>query len=121
MIDTRRFFLKSLAGTSGSFLLFQSCPPIPTPRVRTPITPPPPAEKQDDGGPSGGPTINQHARLRAQEKQFRETIDKLFTDVSGLKNEIDAIHTSDIFSVDIFRQTKEIEKLAKELKNYAKS
>lgn len=120
MLDTRRFFLKGLAGTSGSLLLFQSCPPVPTPRVRTPITPPPPAEGQNEGGLADDPRINQRARLRVQEKQFRATIDKLFTDVSGLKSEVDAIHTSEIFSVDIYRQTKEIEKLAKELKNYAK-
>lgn len=119
MLDTRRFFLKGLAGISGFLFVIQSPPPIPVPRTSMPV-PPAPSDPADES-PADGPRINQRARLRTQEKQFRETIDKLFTDVSGLKNEVDAIHTSDIFSVDIYRQTKEIEKLAKDLKNYAKS
>jgi hypothetical protein len=76
MLDTRRCFLKNLAGVSSSFLIFQSSPPIPAPRRRK---------------------------------------------VRDLKTQVDASHPSEIFSVVIFKQTQEIEKLAKQLKNYAKS
>jgi hypothetical protein len=41
--------------------------------------------------------------------------------VRELKLQVDAIHTSDVFSIAIFKQTQEIEKLAKQLKNYART
>jgi hypothetical protein len=122
MFDTRRWFLKNLAGASGSFLLLQSSPPIPTPRRRTPVDPPEPAEKQDadnEQDPSASRGA-QRARLLAQEKEFRETMKLLFSRVRDLQARVDALHTSDVFSVAIFKQTQEIEKLAKQLKNYAK-
>lgn len=121
MLEPRRYFLKELAGLSGSVLLFQSCPPIPTPRVRIPVNPPPPADPSQGDTPAKDHKMEQHAQLQAQEKQFRETMNRLCFEVNDLKRQVDAIHTSEIFSVDIYKQTKEIEKLAKELKNYAKS
>ena len=121
MIDTRRCFLKNLAGVSSSFLIFQSSPPIPTPRRRTPVDPPAPAEKQDTENPVDTSRITQRARLQAQEKEFRETMARLFAKVQDLKAQVDALHSSDIFSIAIFKQTQEIEKLAKQLKNYARA
>ena len=121
MLDTRRCFLKNLAGVSSSFLIFQSSPPIPTPRRRTPVDPPAPAEKQDTENPVDTSRITQRARLQAQEKEFRETMARLFAKVQDLKVQVDALHSSDIFSVAVFKQTQEIEKLAKQLKNYARA
>ena len=121
MLDTRRCFLKNLAGVSGSLLLFQSSPPIPAPRRRFPVDPPPPAEKQDSENPVDTSGNLKRAQLQAQEKQFRETMAHLYTKVSGLKAQVDALHPSQVFSVAIFKQTQEIEKLAKQLKNYAKA
>ena len=46
---------------------------------------------------------------------------RLYTKISGLKLQVDALHPSQVFSVAVFKQTQEIEKLAKQLKNYAKS
>jgi|SRR6267154_1096912 len=120
MLDTRRGFLKSLAGVSGSFLLLQSCPPIPKPRRRTPVDPPTPAEKQDQDTPVDTSRNAKRARLQTQEKQFREAMAELFVKVRDLKLQVDALHPSDVFSVAIFKQTQEIEKLAKRLRNYAK-
>ena len=45
---------------------------------------------------------------------------QLFAKVRDLKLQVDALYPSDVFSVAIFRQTQEIKKLAKQLKNYAK-
>ncbi len=120
MLDTRRCFLKSLAGASSSFLILQSSPPMPTRRYRTPVDPPAPAEKEDPENPVDTSRSTQRARLQAQEKEFRETMAQLFAKVSDLKLQIDALHTSDVFSIAVFKQTQEIEKLAKQLKNYAK-
>ena len=120
MLDTRRCFLKNLAGVSSSFLLFQSSPPIPRPRVRTPVEPPTPSEREDTENPAETSRGSRRAQLQAQEKQFRETMAQLFVKVRDLKLQVDALHPSDVFSVAVFKQTQEIEKLAKQLKNYAK-
>jgi hypothetical protein len=121
MLDTRRYFLRNLAGVSCSFLLLQTQPPIPTPRRRTPVDPPEPAEKQDPEKLADNTKSAQRAQLQAQEKEFRETMDLLFTKVRDLKLQLDRIHTSEIFSLAVFKQTQEIEKLAKQLKNHAKA
>ena len=117
MLDARRTFLKNLAEVSGAFLLFQTQPPIPTPRRRTPVNPPEPAEKQDAEQPGSAP---RSAQLHAQEKEFRSTMDQLFVRVRDLKLQLDRIPTAEIFSVADFKQTQEIEKLAKRLKNFAR-
>jgi hypothetical protein len=121
MPGNRRCFLRNLAGASGSLLLFQAAPPIPTPRRRTPVDPPEPAEKQDAENSADNSKNTQRAQLRAQEKEFRETMDRLFAKVRDLKLQLDQIHTSEIFSLAVFKQTQEIEKLAKQLKNHAKA
>lgn len=120
MLDSRRCFLKNLAGLSTAFAVFQSDPPIPTPRRRTPVDPPTPAEKQDTEPVPAGPNLRR-AQLQAQEKEFRETMTQLFDKVRDLKLRLDALHTSEVFSIAVFKQTQEIEKLAKRLKNYAKA
>ena len=121
MLDDRRFFLKSLAGISSSFLLLQSSPPMPRPRRPIDIDPPAPAEPQDKDNPPDTSRIAQRAQLQAQEKQFRETMTRLYAKVGDLKQQVDVLHPSQVFSVAIFKQTQEIEKLAKQLKNYAKA
>ena|SRR5256885_15743423 len=121
MLDSRRCFLKSLAGASGSLLIFQSSPPIPAPRRRVPVDPPTPAEKQDSDAPEDNSRNIKRAQLQAQERQFRETLAHLDAKVTDLKTQVDALHPAEVFSVAIFKQTQEIEKLAKQLKNYAKS
>jgi len=121
VLDTRRCFLKNLAGISSSFLLFQSPAPIPEPRRRLPVDPPEPAEKQDTDNPDPGRSrTTRRAQLQAQEKQFRETMSRLYTKVSDLKVQVDALRPADVFSLTVFKQTQEIEKLAKQLKNCAK-
>jgi len=121
MLDTRRCFLKNLAGVSSSFLLFQSSPPMPRPRRQTPVDPPAPAEPRDADNPADTSRNAKRAQLQVQEKEFRETMAQLFTKVRDLKLQVDALHPSDVFSIAIFKQTQEIEKLAKQLKNYAKA
>jgi hypothetical protein len=121
MLDTRRCFLKNLAAVSSSLLIFQSSPPIPAPRRRIPVDPPAPAEKQDEENPVKNSRDVKRAQLQAQEKQFRETMLQLFAKVRDLKLQVDALRTSDIFSMAIFKETQEIEKLAKQLKSYARA
>jgi hypothetical protein len=121
MLDTRRCFLKNLAGISGSFLLLQSSPPIPRPRRPIDIDPPAPAEPPEKDDPLDPSRSMQRARLQAQEKQFRETMSRLYAKVNDLKLQVDTLRPTEVFSVAIFKQTQEIEKLAKQLKSYAKA
>lgn len=117
-MDTRRSFLKDFGGGSCAFLFFQGCPPIPRPRRRTPVDPPEPSEKQDaDKSEPPSPGV----RLRAHEKEFRETMEQLFVCVRDLRAELEHVPAAQVFSVSVFKQTQEIEKLAKRLKNYARA
>jgi hypothetical protein len=117
MLDRRRSFVKNLAGATWAFLFFQDQPPMPTRRVRIPPNPPEPAEKPDSAKPD---STTVRVDLRAQEKELRETLDQLFAKVSDLKMQLDQLQTASVFSVPVFKQTQEIEKLAKRLKGYAK-
>lgn len=117
MPDTRRFFLRDVAALSGGLFFFQGCPPIPEPRRRTPVDPPEPAEKQAPAPAASNAVIVQR---HTQEKELRQTLDELFVRVRDLKAELDRTPTTNVFSVDIFRRTQEIEKLAKHLRTYAK-
>lgn len=118
MLDMRRSFLKDFVRVSGGLLLFQGCPPIPEPRRKIPVDPPQPLEKQTPQ-PTDPNTIT--IQRHTQEKEFRQTMDELFLRVRDLKTELDRTPTSNVFSVDIFKRTQEIEKLAKRLKTYAKA
>jgi hypothetical protein len=118
MRGSRRSFLKDFAGVSGTFVLLQTSPPIPAPRRRIPVDPPEPAEKQDA---EKSETSSLSVKRHAQEKEFRETMEQLFVRVRDLRMELEHTSTAQIFSLTIFKQTQEIEKLAKRLKNYAKA
>jgi hypothetical protein len=116
MVDRRRSFMKNLAGAAWAFLVLQDQPPMPTPRVRTPVNPPEAAEKQDSGKPDN---LTVKVDLRTREKELRETLNQLFSKVRDLKLQLDQLETAAVFSVPVFKQTQEIEKLAKRLKGYA--
>ena len=117
MLDTRRSFLERFAGIPVTLLLPQSCPPVPVPRRRTPVHPPEPAEKQDTDKPD---TSSLTLRRRAQEKELRETTELLFARVRDLRSELEHTPTANVFSVSIFKQAGEIEKLAKSVKDKMK-
>ena len=82
------------------------------------MDPPEPLEKQDLEKPA---PVSPSVRLRALEKEFRETMEQLFVRVRDLRAELEHVQTAEVFSVSIFKETQEIEKLAKRLKNYAKA
>ncbi len=60
------------------------------------------------------------AVLREHEKAFRDCLTALYGRVNQLNQEVQGLHSADVFSVGIYKQTGEIEKLAKQLKNLAK-
>jgi FtsZ-interacting cell division protein ZipA len=117
MMYTRRSALETLAGAAGSFLVLQDQPPMPRPRVRTPVNPPEPAVKEDK---DASPGISQKVSLQAKEKELRQTLEQLYAKVNDLKGQLEPMHTAEVFSVTVFKQTQEIERLAKRLKSCAR-
>jgi predicted RNase H-like nuclease (RuvC/YqgF family) len=114
---TRRRAVGTLMGAAGGFLVLQDQPPMPRPRVKTPVNPPEPAEKEDKDAPEG---VSRRVSLQAQEKELRQTLEQLYAKVSELRGQLEQLHTAEVFSVGVFKQTQEIERLAKHLKSCAK-
>jgi hypothetical protein len=83
--------------------------------------PPPPAGTSPTMSGSTGNGVPQRAILQQHEKEFRESLAILFERVNELKAEVEELHSTDIFSVKIYKQTSEIEHLAKQLKNLARN
>ena len=62
----------------------------------------------------------QRAQLKLNEKEFRESLANLYQCVSELKQDLETTHTADVFSLKVYKQTGEIEHLAKKLRSLAK-
>lgn len=91
------------------------------PQSRKMPSPPEPAETEPHAASSTGRTPSQRALLQQHEKAFREALATLSERVNELQAEVAELHSSSIFSVKIYKQSSEIERLAKQLKNLAKS
>jgi hypothetical protein len=82
--------------------------------------PPTPADPNSSSTKPGDLQAAQRAQLKLNEKEFRESLANLYQRVSELKQDLETIHTSDVFSVKVYKQTGEIEHLAKKLRSLAK-
>src|SRR5499427_426987 len=116
-VPLRRDFLKCIAVASslavgGTLLSMQQKNKLPEP--------PAPADPGSNNASRGDPQMSQRAQLKLNEKEFRESLANLYQRVSELKQDMDAVHTADIFSVKVYKQTGEIEHLAKKLRSLAK-
>ena len=82
--------------------------------------PEPPSPADADNTKTTAEQMSQRAQLKLNEKEFRESLASLHQRVSELKQDMDAMHTADIFSLKVYKQTGEIEHLAKKLRSLAK-
>jgi len=118
MVDSRRSFVFSFAA-AGVLTALQQQPPTPIrPRAEPLPEHPEPAQKLPTG-PQRKNSPNP-ATLVAHEKELRETTDQLLIKVQEFRAKLDGTHTADVFSVDMYKQTEDIEKLAKLLRNRAR-
>jgi hypothetical protein len=122
MWETRRRFLVTMAAASCSvaadgsaFAQQRKDNPFPTPPQ--PAETPNPAEK-DRATPD--PQTSKRVALRQNEKEFRAGVDRLYRLANELKQEVDRTVTTEVFSVQMYKRTEEIEKVAKSLKAKAK-
>ena len=90
------------------------------PQSRKMPTPPEAAEPQPNAPDAATARISQRAILQQHEKEFRDSLARLAERVNGLRGEIEQVHSADIFSIKIYKETSEIEHLAKQLKTLAK-
>jgi predicted RNase H-like nuclease (RuvC/YqgF family) len=91
------------------------------PQSRKMPTPPDPAQTESRPADDSNARISQRAVLQQHVKQFRDSLASLAERVSQLKQEVEELHSAEVFSVKIYKQTSEIERLAKQLKNLARN
>jgi len=112
----RRDFLKcvgvaSSLAVSGTLLGMQK---------RKMPEPPTAADPNGNNTQPGQLQAAQRAQLKLNEKEFRESLVNLYQRVSELKQDLETVHTADVFSLKVYKQTGEIEHLAKKLRSLAK-
>jgi hypothetical protein len=123
MLETRRRFLITLTAAASCsaatcenvFAQAQRKNPFPTP--------PASAETQNPAEKDAAAPDTQSAKraaLKQNEKEFRAGVDHLYQLASELKQEVDKTVTTEVFSVQMYKRTEEIEKVAKMLKGKVK-
>jgi hypothetical protein len=123
MRETRRRFLMTLAAAAsccvaadgGVLAMQRKNNPFPTPPASAETQNP--AEAQAD---KSDPQSAKRMALKQNEKEFRAGVDRLYQLAGELKEEVDKTVTTEVFSVQMYKKTEEIEKVAKMLKGKAK-
>jgi hypothetical protein len=82
--------------------------------------PPEPAEKFPPAPQQRPKAKNNAAVLVAREKELRDATDQLLVKVQEFRAQLDGTHTAEVFSVNMYKQTEDIEKLAKQLRSRAR-
>jgi hypothetical protein len=87
--------------------------------------PSPPASSQSSSdaaasAPNSGASAAKRAQLARNEKEFREGVERLYQLTNELRDEVRQTTTTKVLSIQMYKQTQEIENLAKQLKNKAK-
>jgi len=123
MWETRRRFLITL-GAAASYSIATDGSLFAQARKNNPFpTPPESAETQNPAEAAAGNRDPQNAKrvaMQQNEKEFRADVDRLYQLASELKQEVDKTVTTEVFSVQMYKRTEEIEKVAKLLKGKAK-
>jgi hypothetical protein len=79
-----------------------------------------PAAPDSSSAEPGDLQAAQRAQLKLNEKEFRESLANLYERVSELKQDMETTHTAEVFSLKVYKQTGEIEHLAKKLRSLAR-
>jgi hypothetical protein len=123
MAEARRRFLMTMAGAASCFVAMRGFAQEPKKKDSPMPDPPKPAETLNPAEAAAArqdPKIAKRAVLLQNEKEFRAGVNRLHQLVSELKEELDKTMTTDVFSVQMYKKTDEIEKLAKQLKGKAR-
>ena len=87
--------------------------------------PAPPASSQSSSdatapAPTAGVGAAKRAQLAKNEKEFRDGVERLYQLTNELREEVRQTTTTEVLSIHMYKQTQEIESLAKQLKNRTK-
>lgn len=120
MVDSRRRLLLLLGGAAGACFAHSkvaggqtsagqrpSEPPGQPGRVREPDTPPIPAAATK-------------AFLKQRQESIKKDVDRLFELANELKTAVEKTDSTTVLSVGMIKKAEEIEKLARQIKDYAK-
>jgi hypothetical protein len=124
MQESRRNLLMGLTGVAGMFTLL----PYPQHSMPTPQPIPSPNAPKNQDAPAGLDNAgvgqgNDKARTIAQENQkiVKADVDKLFEMATELKQQFESTNLNSTLPVSIVKQAKQIEKIAKEIRERATS
>jgi len=121
MQETRRGFVWDLATMAGVLVVCNGVALGQTPGKPTfpkPPTPGDPQEKNKTADASDLKAMKRAAMVR-NEKEFRVGVERLYQLSDDLRKEMQKT-TTNVLSVQMYKKTEEIEKLAKKLKNWAR-
>lgn len=123
MPNSRRDLLQSLATLTGllaaSPLLLGHQAPHPQP-VPSPNAPSNPNAPQGLEGRGVSSPVDQKTIDKQNQAAIRSDVDKMFSLVSELKQELETTNTSSTLSIAFIKKAHEVEKLAKHVKDLAK-
>ena len=122
MLNSRRDLLQSFATFTGflaasPLLLAHQAHPQPVPSPNAPSNPNAP---QGLEGRGVSPPVDQKTIDKQNQAAIRSDVDKMFSLVSELKQELETTNTSSTLSVAFVKKAHEVEKLAKHVKDLAK-
>jgi len=123
MLNSRRELLHSAASLAALLSipssLFSGQSNRPTPQPLPSPNAPDPRFPQGMNGP-GPSTPDQRTINKQNLEQLRTDVDKLYSLAVELKQELGVTHTTAVYSVAFVKNAKQIEKLAKEIRDLAK-
>lgn len=123
MEETRRRFLATFGAAASCFVTARGYAQEPKKKDSPAPDPPQPAETLNPAevaAMKADPRSVKRAALLQNEREFRAGVDRLYQLVGELKEDVAKTGTTDVFSVQMYKRTKEIEKLAKQLEGKAR-
>jgi flagellar motility protein MotE (MotC chaperone) len=124
MEETRRRFLMTLAAAASWSVAMPGAVTAQVHKNNPFPSPPESAETQNPAEQAAAaksdPQTAKRIALQHNEKEFRAGVERLYELASELKQEVDKTVTTDVFSLQMYKRTEEIAKVAKLLKGKAK-
>jgi len=124
MPESRRHLLTALFGAAGVLAVE---PLLASLQAQVPGSPPKAKVYPNGRDPNQAPALDEPRSLdpkaiqHANQKELKSDVSKLYEMVSELKDQLEKTDATSTFSLSIVKKTEQIEKLAKQIKNLAKS
>lgn len=122
MLNSRRHLLQSFAVVTGALaaspLLFSQGVPSSVPYKASPNAPNPNFPQGMNGPP---PTVGEaKPSYKQYQEQMKVDIEKMYALVAEMRHDVQLTDTAAVFNVNFIKRAKEVEQLAKRVKDLAK-